>query len=525
MMSTMAERLVRRAAEVDERALALLRVGLSLAVILELVDRWPLLDVFYSDAGTYPVSALIEADGTLSRWACAYAWSGEPIFVRALATVHLLLALMLMLGFKTRIIAPFLWYLYFSLTARNCSIAYIADRYLHIFLLFLLFIPCERRWSVDACWTSAANTVRPAGSDAAATPTSVATVATMIARLQLIWIYFDAGFGKVVDPGGAWSLTAAIPALESMMRYTPVARFLRATLGVSGMRLLSASVALAECAVPSLALIAAATGAARIQLSCVLVMCGMHVGIALCMNNAALLSFTACVAWAVFLPPFSAAAPPPKAAANAESAKADPGMPSGAAHLAASAEPKASAVFSPSLLLCFVLATAGYHLMPSRLGTCSAAGDGERLWSALLNNRWNAFTSIEDHVTWYIAPAKLADGAVVDIWAHGAPVSWEVPSAAARSGRWKSFAAVGAGSTATNEAPEALWLFLCKEWNDRHPHERRVVRYRYFLLSANVTLTPPDTADAAGQNAEAAGTDREHGPPSKRLLQAYTCPG
>ena len=98
--------LLQRAAEVDERALALLRIGLSSAVILELLDRWPLLDVFYSDAGTYPVDALIEADGALSRWACAYAWSGAPMFVRALATMHLVLAAMLMLGFKTRAVAP-----------------------------------------------------------------------------------------------------------------------------------------------------------------------------------------------------------------------------------------------------------------------------------------------------------------------------------------------------------------------------------------------------------------------------------
>ena len=49
----------------------------------------------------------------------------------------------------------------------------------------------------------------------------MASVATALARLQLVWIYVDAGYGKVVDPGGAWSLFAAVPALDPMMRYTP----------------------------------------------------------------------------------------------------------------------------------------------------------------------------------------------------------------------------------------------------------------------------------------------------------------
>ena len=111
----------------------------------------------------------------------------------------------------------------------------------------------------------------------------------------------------------------------------------------------------------------------------------------------------------------------------------------------------------------------------------------------------------------YIAPAKLADGSVVDLWAHGANVSWEVPQVAARSGRWKSFAAVGAAG-----APEALWRYLCEEWNGAHPPEKQVVRYKYFLLSASIMLRPPLDGGATS-------CAQEHGPPTKRLLQAYSC--
>jgi len=265
----------------------------------------------------------------------------------------------------------------------------------------------------------------------------------------------------------------------------------RSALGLGGLRLLSASVAWAECTLPSLALISAAFRAHRFQLACVCCMCGLHVGIALCMNNARLLSFSACVAWCAFLPPFGFGV--------------QTNAPTGSPQQVGMAR-QSSTLPAMAPLLTFVVATGLYH-MPSRVATCSADGSGERLWSALLNNRWNAFTSVEDHVTWYIAPAKLADGSLVDIWAHGAPVSWEVPASAARSGRWKSFAAVGA----SGEAPEALWNYLCTEWNRGYPDERRVLRYKFFLLSANIS-TGPASADSDG-----------HGPPSKRLLQSFDC--
>ena len=380
--------------EVDLRALALLRIGLGAAVLAEIADRWPLLDVFYSDAGTYPVADLVEADGPLTRALCAYAWSGEPVVVRCLSVVHAALALMMTLGIRTRVVAPLCWFLYFGLTARNCSIAYIADRYLHIFLLLLMFLPCERAWGLDSRRTSGVPTL-----PAAPTSPTVATVATAIARCQLIWIYLDAGYGKVVDPEGAWSLGAEVPALDTIMRYTPVARALRAALGLGGLRVLSASAAWAECTLPSIALGAAALHAHRLQLACVCGMCGLHVGIALCMNNAVLLSFTACVAWTIFLPPFSTSAPARSTPPSSPTAAAATPTAAAAAPMGELKVRTRSELLGCFPLVCFVLATIAYH-MPSQGGICSANGSGERLWSALLNNRWNAFTSIEDHVTW-----------------------------------------------------------------------------------------------------------------------------
>lgn len=60
---------------------------------------------------------------------------------------------------------------------------------------------------------------------------------------------------------------AAARRLDTIMRFTPTARLLRAALGLSGMRLLSATAAWAECCLPSIALLAAAMKAPILQAS------------------------------------------------------------------------------------------------------------------------------------------------------------------------------------------------------------------------------------------------------------------
>jgi hypothetical protein len=48
----------------------------------------------------------------------------------------------------------------------------------------------------------------------------------------------------------------------------------------------------------------------------------------------------------------------------------------------------------------------------------------------LLHNRWDVFQSAEDYVVWEIAPARLSDGSVVDLWREeSSPIAWQVRNA------------------------------------------------------------------------------------------------
>ena len=288
---------------IDARSLAATRITLAVLVLVELFDRWPLVDVFYSDASPYPITNI---HSPLHRLACAHAWSGASAYVKALFVVHAAAAGALALGYRTRIAALATWYLYWSLTLRNCSVAYITDRYLHFFLLLLAFLPCARVWSAEA---------RAAGD---ALPPPTASLATALARLQLVWIYIDAGGGKLLDPDGAWALGAPVPALEPMLLHTRIGRTVRTILGPL-VRPFSASVAWVELLVPLIALLAAARGAPRVQAACAATMVGLHAGIGLCVNNAAILSTVASAVWLLYCPAEiwdaigATLAPPPKA--------------------------------------------------------------------------------------------------------------------------------------------------------------------------------------------------------------------
>jgi hypothetical protein len=92
-----------------------------------------------------------------------------------------------------------------------------------------------------------------------------------------------------------------------------------------------------------------------------------------------------------------------------------------------------------------------------------------------------------------IAPGRLADGSVVDVWGRSNVVYWDMPGTGApctstsRPGRWRSFPYL---AELEGEEADALWSYLCKQWdreNDvaQNPG-RKLLRYNFFMLQADV---------------------------------------
>jgi len=126
----------------------------------------------------------------------------------------------------------------------------------------------------------------------------------------------------------------------------------------------------------------------------------------------------------------------------------------------------------------------------------------KHIWSTLLHNRWNVFIGAEEYVTWEIAPGRLADGSVVDVWARKDAVDWDMPGTGApctstsRPGRWRSFPYLAG---LEGEEGGALWGYLCKQWDaengvsggedggdDGMNTGRKLLRFNFFMLQADV---------------------------------------
>ena len=116
------------------------------------------------------------------------------------------------------------------------------------------------------------------------------------------------------------------------------------------------------------------------------------------------------------------------------------------------------------------------------------------------------------YVTWEIAPGRLADGSVVDVWGRTDEVNWSMPGSGApctstsRPGRWRSFPYL---AELEGEDGEVLWSYLCKQWDsendvDRNPG-RKLLRYNFFMLQSDVL------------------PNMGFSPTRKRLVHSYEC--
>ena len=388
---------------------------------------------------------------------------GELWEQRVLLSVQVGFALMFTLGILPRLSAAISWFLYLSLTLRNTWMSYILDRYFHYLLFLSIFLPWghpRKAWNV--------------------------TPATAALKLLLCWIYFDAGYGKLMDPLGGWTYGAdPLPALDTYARHTLPAQYLYALAGPEGLRIMTPVVVWIELLAMPLAMIGLYRSWKWLVLLAVSLIASMHLGIALCLRNSALLSLVACAPWFLCLPP--------------------------------SADSRTGA--SRSILAKF------WHIISLSCLLAMAAGNVwlysdkcdqsvQNIWSTLLHNRWNVFVGAEEYVTWEIAPGELQDGSIVDVWGRRNEVNWQLPgdgapcTATARPGRWRSFPYLAG---LEGKDGEALWSYLCKEWDRenkvdaKNPH-RHLVRFNFFMLQADVL---PNMAFTETR---------------KRLINSFECP-
>ena len=279
---------------VDLRSLALFRVAFAMLILWDLVTRAPWIDVFYTDAGVLPLEELHAlANSYTKHYISLHAANGGYAWQLILFGVAVFAALGLLVGWRTRWMTIISWVLIVSLHNRHTLILNAGDSLFRLLLFWSIFLPLGARWSVD----SALN--RDAVVDPAKRNHRLFNVPVVCFLLQLCVMYWCTAAMKH-DPIWREDHTAVVRALNLDYLVRPVGAWM-ATLPAGLLAFVTVATLVLEFGVPLLLWSPIAVGPLR--LIAVVLMIGMHVSFALCMDIG-LFSQIAAAAWLAVLPPW-----------------------------------------------------------------------------------------------------------------------------------------------------------------------------------------------------------------------------
>lgn len=205
----------RQWAGIDLRSMALFRVLFAGVLFVDSLRSLSNARLFYSDGGVLPRAALIEADSwTRVSWHLA---NGDPLFASALILATSLLALALLIGWRTRLVTILLFVLVGSLQNRNPLVLIGGDSLIMCLLFWSLFLPLGARFSVDAALST-----KPPPRESLH-----ASLASLGMLLQVLSVYFFSAILK--DASDWWPDGLAVYYTLELERYaTPLGRSLLA---------------------------------------------------------------------------------------------------------------------------------------------------------------------------------------------------------------------------------------------------------------------------------------------------------
>jgi hypothetical protein len=179
----------------DLRSLALLRVLLAVLLLWDLGERLFDLRVFYTDDGVWPPELFarkLVPPGPIS----IHFVSGSLLWQGLLVAVAMAVALLLLVGWHTRLMTFLSWFLLISAHARNVAILHGGDNLLRVLLFWAIFLPLGGRYSLDA-----AAKLGPVSDRARARSLTVLSPASFAFLFQLCMLYWFAAALKI---GAEW---------------------------------------------------------------------------------------------------------------------------------------------------------------------------------------------------------------------------------------------------------------------------------------------------------------------------------
>jgi HTTM domain len=457
--------LLRTTFAVDPRSLAVFRIGAGLLILADLALRARFLSALYTDEGVFPRSLLApEAWRTVAPF---HLWGGGLAWEAFLFCVAGVFALLLVVGWRTRLASAASWLLLLSLHDRNPVITHYGDEIFRAVLFWAVFLPLGRCWSVDARRRGGAGRYEP-----------VVSVASAAILLQMASVYLFSGLMK---SGRDWHAdgTALYYALHQDWRARPLGVLLREHALL--VRLLTRATLALELLGPVALLSPWRNGPVRT--AAVFALLAFHVGLGSAMYVGPLFPAMACVALSALLPPWFWERVEALRAGRGAPAAAAPAAPvGGAAAAARSAGRGVLALLLAYVLLYNVVGLWTKDGIPGRIGEIGA-------WLHL-NQRWSMYTPNGPRDDgWYVVAGELADGRQLELGELGGEVRFRKPASLTAHHRprftlllWR----LHAPGTAPLRQRYGAWL--CRSWNREHPPSERLERVRLYFMEER---TPP----------------------------------
>ena len=133
----------------DLRALAFMRIGVAIAILVDLLIRVSDLEAFYSDSGVLPLELLFR-NGWNEYFVSVHTISGLWQVQLILFLFSFFCAFMLLIGYRTQLFTVLSWFMLLSLHNRNGFILQGGDDLLRMILFWCMFIPWGNRYSYDS---------------------------------------------------------------------------------------------------------------------------------------------------------------------------------------------------------------------------------------------------------------------------------------------------------------------------------------------------------------------------------------
>ncbi len=394
---------------IDPRSLALFRIGLGIMLISDLVKRSISLREHYTGEGVFPLEAArsLEPDSVLFR---LYLFSDSFYVQASLFCVAGALALLLIVGYRTRLVSVLSMVFLVSLVRRNPYCTHTGDVLLQAMMFWAMFLPLGATFSLDR----KQGRVFAPHVGRLGTVLSVATVAVL---LQLVAFYFYAGLFK--HRYDVWMRGDALWVFTNIEEYTrSFGLFLKDYPTLCAV--LTFFTLVLELGGPLLLFLPWFTGPIRTLMVCVLA--GFHIGIQLTVYIG-IFEILSIVAVSLFLPPWfwdRLAAFLPRAWTAPRDAFGKRLLHVTAAPFSPKSTSWGRALRRGGQLACG--AALGLMLYGNWNSTRDESlpplpkwieGYGKQL--ALLQN-WNIFSDIENtFYGWYLVVGQLDDGRFVDV--------------------------------------------------------------------------------------------------------------